>query len=288
MKEYKGMIVFVVIYSLFVCLPAYLIIGFKTMIIAGLYGLYVGYQNNVSSLVGDYANEYGIDLSNDSVFENFIVHADEESYASQVIDSLKNEYDFKSPVRVVGLAVGEVGAFTAPDRLFSKSNTIYLCDGALEAFSTNNVDMKGIIAHEFGHIYYGHSGTSSAIYSSLYIYKELTEKGISFLNNLFASFRSMQATALFAFILLIPIYTLVFFRFLITSIGAGFYMFLSRRNEYQADLFAANAVGKDEYVKSLMLLNKYCPIELSFKERLFYTHPTWEQRIKYIEKHAKN
>lgn len=288
MREYKGIIVFVLVYCLLVCVPAFLIVGSKGLIVSGLYGLYLGFNNNVSEMINLYASEYGVELINEQDLDNFVMTAEEDSYARQVVESLKSEYDFKSPVNVVGLSVSEIGAFTIPDRILGKSNTIYLLGGAMETFKANNVDLKGVLAHEFGHVYYGHGGIANAISNSIHIYKTIAEKGIVVFQNIHMTLRSVSTVSAFAFFLYVPIGLLYAFRFLVNTVVSFLYLFLSRSHEYQADLFAANAVGKDEYLKTLRLLKKYYPDELSFKERLFHTHPTWDQRINYIEKHVKN
>jgi heat shock protein HtpX len=71
----------------------------------------------------------------------------------------------------------------------------------------------------------------------------------------------------------------------------------SRRREFRADLFAAKVVGLDRYTK---LINEFKNIENPKVENatlaffgnvrsldIFSTHPNWDRRLKFVEKHFK-
>ena len=151
------------------------------------------------------------------------------------------------------------------------SRQIFLTDALLQHFSDDEIE--AVVAHEFGHVRYKHILTylmfmivyflSYAIY---YIY-------------IGGPLESLPSTSS-----LVPAIGLVFFISLYFII---IFRALSRRFEYQADLYAAALTGKPDALQLALARLAYLnstPRSIERLFELFQTHPSVDRRIKFIER----
>lgn len=164
--------------------------------------------------------------------------------------------------------------------------TIAVTKGAIETFTPE--ELKGVIAHEFGHITYGHtkalllSVIGNAILSVFVVIIRLFIEVLNFLTIAFSRVSFI--------IILINLINLLFkYVFEMTLIG---FMYLgqiilslnSRSNEFQADNFAYKIGYGEELISALYLLQKISGSrKMSLKEKLTCSHPHIAKRIERLE-----
>lgn len=151
------------------------------------------------------------------------------------------------------------------------SRKIFLTEALLQHFSDDEIEV--IVAHEFGHVRYKHILTYLMFlivyflsYSIYYIYIGQP------LESVLSTFSLLPAIGLVFFI---SLYFVIIFRA------------LSRRFEYQADLYAVTLTDKPDALQlalvRLAYLN-YTPQSIRRLFELFQTHPSVDRRIEFIER----
>lgn len=164
--------------------------------------------------------------------------------------------------------------------------TITVTKGAVETFTPE--ELKGVIAHEFGHISYGH--TKALLLSVignliLSVFVFIIRLGIiicDFLCNVFSRTSIV--------VVVISIINLLFkIMFEVSLIG---FMYIgqvilslnSRSNEFQADSFACKISYGEQLISALYLLQKISISQkMSFKEKMISSHPHISKRIARLE-----
>ena len=150
---------------------------------------------------------------------------------------------------------------------------IFLTDALLERFTIEEIET--IVAHEFGHIRYKHPLTYLLFWMTYFLsYMFL------YLYILVPMERSLPESSI-----LPSIVTIAFVVFYFVFV----FRYLSRRFEYQADLYAARVTGNSEVFKAalsrLAFLN-YFPKSIQRLFEVFHTHPSIDRRIAFIDRLA--
>lgn len=165
-------------------------------------------------------------------------------------------------------------------------NTIAVTKGAIETFTEE--ELKGVLSHEFGHIYFGHtkalllSTIGNLIFSIIVFIASTILRIINFITYLFSHKEAgliMNLLTLIAQIFLnFCIFTFVYISNVILSLN-------SRSNEFQADTYAFEIGYGENLVSALYLLQKITiSSKMSFSERLKCSHPHTSIRIQNLER----
>jgi len=165
--------------------------------------------------------------------------------------------------------------------------TIAVTKGALETFTAD--ELKGILAHEFGHILYGHTKALLLsvignfiftiivwLFRLVFLVIQVISEIVSHFNWLGLAFGLFNMIASF----LVEISVLVFINLsqIILSLN-------SRRNEYEADTFAYEIGYGRELIMSLYLLQKISiNRNLTLSQKMKASHPHVADRIQNLEK----
>lgn len=169
------------------------------------------------------------------------------------------------------------------------SRTIVVTKGAIKTFSEEQ--LKGIIAHEFGHIVHGNTkallfnkignGIFSLAFLPIALIFKLTEKGIKFTENSTYNSKKVSPTLFIISIIKAIINTAQAFLNLFSGIILSAN---SRYCEYLADYYASCIGYGEELTEALYLIS-----ELSFtnehrmNKRLLQDHPIIAKRIERLE-----
>lgn len=166
------------------------------------------------------------------------------------------------------------------------SQTVAVTRGAIATFSRE--ELKGVIAHELGHMFHGHSkalliATIGNLIFTIIIFGIRLMLNISQLLFTIASKYASNGW----------IFVAVSFLFkVLLDIGVLLFMYLgqvilacnSRSNEYQADQFAQEIGYGENLIKALYLLQKTSfHGKLSLSDRLKASHPHLSERIRHLE-----
>lgn len=162
---------------------------------------------------------------------------------------------------------------------FGKSKRIVLYDTLIANFEQNEI--LAVLAHELGHFKFKH------IIKFLIMTVILSFLGFALLGQLSVSMdffhahwiqNSSNSVALLLFSLILPIYT-----FWLSPIFSS----LSRKHEYQADLFAAHQGFREELKSALIKMSKD-NLSPATADRLFiqfyYSHPPLLERLRALNK----
>ena len=164
--------------------------------------------------------------------------------------------------------------------------TIAVTKGAIETF--NQEELKGVLAHEFGHISYGHTKAllltvvGNFILSFFVFLFRTFIKIMGLISSIFASTSpAMLIVNIINWIFSI-LFEITFFLFI--YLGQIILSLNSRSNEYQADSFAYQIGFGEELTQSLYLLQKISMTQkMTLKEKLTSSHPHITQRIERLE-----
>ncbi len=164
--------------------------------------------------------------------------------------------------------------------------TIAVTKGAVETFTPE--ELKGVIAHEFAHIIYGHtkalllSVIGNAILSVFVVIIRLFIEVLNFLTIAFSRV---------SFIIILINLINLFFKYVFEMMLLGF-MYAgqiilslnSRSNEFQADNFAYKISYGEELISALYLLQKISGSQkMTLKEKMLSSHPHIAKRIERLE-----
>jgi len=209
--------------------------------------------------------------------QNYLLPMFEEVY-----ENAKEIYPLlNSDIKIYIIDVMYVNAFAIGRK------TIAVTRGALETFSVE--ELKGVIAHEFGHINYGHTKALllSTIGNLFFTITVFIFRAIFFvfqiICDIFGHFNWLGfALGLFNFVasLLVEISVFLFINLsqIILSLN-------SRTNEIQADTFAYEIGYGRELTGALYLIDKISMSrDLTINQRLRASHPHTAKRIQNLER----
>jgi len=165
--------------------------------------------------------------------------------------------------------------------------TIAVTRGAIETFTPE--ELKGVLAHEFGHMRYGHtkalllSFIGNAVFSVIMWIWNLI---LSIIETISGAFAHMNVVAfvirVMAFAFRVTYSAMIF---IFVYLGEIILSLNSRSNEFQADKFAFSIGYGRELTSGLYLLQKInMGTKLSLAEQMKATHPHLADRIDYLEK----
>ncbi len=149
-------------------------------------------------------------------------------------------------------------------------------------------ELKGILAHEFGHISYGHtkalllSVVGNAIFSILVLIVRVFVWVCSLLSAIFAHTSIVVLiinvlSILFKMLLEVSIFVFLYAGQVILSLN-------SRMNEFEADSFANKVSYGQELLSSLYLLQKLSGSQkMTVREKMTASHPHIAARIERLE-----
>ena len=208
--------------------------------------------------------------------KNYLLPIFEEVYqsAKETNPSLNNN------IKIYIMDVMYVNAFAIGRK------TVAVTNGALETFTEN--ELKGILAHELGHMTYGHtkalllSVIGNFFFSVIVLISRILLSIIEWLSEVLAIFNFMGIIFRFlAFIVRIVIELSIF---IFVNSGELILSANSRANEVQADRFAFDSGYGKELISSLYLLQKISiNTKVKLSERLKASHPHLAYRIEYLE-----
>lgn len=163
--------------------------------------------------------------------------------------------------------------------------TIAVTRGAINTFSEN--ELKGIIAHELGHITYGHTKALllSVVGNSLFTFMIFITKIFLFIADVITTVCTNGSAYLFAKLgLLMSQFTFDISVIIFMGLSQIILSINSRKNEYQADNFASEIGYGEELTSALYLLqNISFEQKPSIFERLTMSHPHITKRIQKLE-----
>lgn len=163
--------------------------------------------------------------------------------------------------------------------------TIAVTKGALETFTPD--ELKGILAHEFGHISHGHTKALllSVVGNLFFTFLIFISKAFLFIAELISALFTNGGAYIFSLIF-VWLTRLCFDLSIIIFMGLGQIILAinSRSNEYQADSFACTIGYGEELTSALYLLQKISMGQkLTLFERMTLSHPHIAKRIKRLE-----
>jgi len=165
--------------------------------------------------------------------------------------------------------------------------TIAVTMGAMTTWTKE--ELKGVLAHEFGHMSYGHTkalllSTIGNIFFYLIVWAFKVILGIvEFLANVFAHFNVLGIA--FSIILFVTRLYVNILIFLFVNLGEIILALNSRSNEIEADTFAYEVGYGRELISGLYLLQKTTMnTKVGIMEQLKASHPHMADRIAHLER----
>ena len=165
-------------------------------------------------------------------------------------------------------------------------NTIIINRGALDAF--NDEQLRAILAHEMGHLFYRDSVRSIAL-----IFSSSATRVVMWFYSLYVVIASMftknakgemgGAAALASWIPIIIFLPVLCINWVGTRVFNLLNMAMSRGAEYRADAFAASLGYKADMISALEVMDSVSVTDNSFIAKLVVTHPAPMQRIGALE-----
>ena len=161
---------------------------------------------------------------------------------------------------------------------FGKNKRIVFFDTLIETLSKNEV--LAVLAHELGHFKKKHI-LKSIIIGTISMFIGFYILGVLF--KLPAFFKAFNVytdesyMALLLFMLVSPAYT-----FLLTPLSS----FFSRKNEYEADTFAAENTDANDLISALLKMYKDNSSSLTphpWYSKFYYSHPPADERVTFLE-----
>ncbi len=196
----------------------------------------------------------------------------------EVYSEAKEQYPYLPKIKVYTIDSLVVNAFAIG------RHTIAVTRGAMETFSED--ELKAVIAHEIGHILYGHTIAlllniiGNGIFSVFVIVAKCV---LSILDLLQTPFEVKTKGISYLFLSLFRfLFNLILFVFMF--IGNVILSANSRANEFQADEFAHQIGYGENLIESLYLLQKMSlGEEMALVERMTASHPLLAKRIGQLE-----
>ena len=164
--------------------------------------------------------------------------------------------------------------------------TVSVTKGAIETFSVD--ELKGVIAHEFGHLSYGHtkalllSVIGNGILSVFVAIIRICIEICNFLTIVFSRVSFIVILINLMNLLCKYVFEMMLLGFI--YLGQLILSLNSRSNEFQADGFAYQISYGEELVTALYLLQKISSTQkMSLKEKMISSHPHIAKRIERLE-----
>jgi len=165
--------------------------------------------------------------------------------------------------------------------------TVAVTKGALETFTEE--ELKGVLAHELGHMTYGHTKAllltviGNFLFSIITFVLRIILRILEFVSKVVALFNVLGI--IFTFLTFIVRIIFEASVFLIQNSSQLFLSINSRSNELIADKFAYDIGFGDELIKSLYVLQKISiNTKLKISEKLMASHPHMAFRIAQLER----
>lgn len=162
---------------------------------------------------------------------------------------------------------------------FGKNKRIVFFDTLLKSLESGEV--ISVLAHELGHLKKKHI-IKTIIMSSFFLLAGLFVLGQLYANpalfNAFGFSSQEPYVALLLFVLILPYYT-----FLFTPVSS----WLSRKNEFEADEFAATYASSNQLVSALLKMYKDNSSTLTphpWYSKFYFSHPPAKERIEFLNK----
>ena len=156
---------------------------------------------------------------------------------------------------------------------FSKNRRIVFYDTLIDLLSPKEI--KAVLAHEIGHYKHNHI-TKSLVISTFIIFIGMFLISQLVNNNNYLEILNLNNSASSQLIALFFTYQIISF------FTDPFFSTLSRKNEYEADMFASKQVHKEHLISSLVKLyksNLSFLIPNKFYAIFYFSHPTVLERI---------
>jgi len=162
-------------------------------------------------------------------------------------------------------------------------NTVAVTKGAVNTFSSD--ELKGVIAHEFGHIANGDTKAMllNVIGNGLFTAIICVIRLVTLIIHMISS--ATEDTPMFSVLASIFRFSMDISLLFFTWLGQIVLSINSRKNEYRADEFAYNAGLGEELIEALYILQKTSvPANVPFPERMKASHPHLASRIARLER----
>lgn len=165
-------------------------------------------------------------------------------------------------------------------------NLIVVTCGAFEAFTDEQ--LRAILAHEMGHLYYRDSVRRVALIFSSFVTRVLmTLYGmyvviVSFFSEN-ARGEHANALALIGWLPVLMFLPIVVLNWIVSKIFYLLNRWMSRGAEYRADAFAASLGYKADMIAALGIINQITTYDNSFLSKILATHPATMLRIGALE-----
>jgi len=165
--------------------------------------------------------------------------------------------------------------------------TVAVTKGAMETFTAD--ELKGILAHELGHISYGHTKArlltviGNFFFTVMILLFKIVLVPMQFISNIMARFSVIGIG--FAVIAFIAQFIVNLAIFLFVHVSHIILALNSRANEIQADTFAYDIGYGRELTSSMYLLQKISmDVNIRFWDKIKATHPHIAKRIANLER----
>lgn len=161
---------------------------------------------------------------------------------------------------------------------FGQNKRIVFFDTLLKTLSSNQV--IAVLAHELGHMKKKHIMqtliiSSLTMFTGLFILGQVYQSEVLFTT--FGVQSNQSYVALLIFLLIVPYYS-----FLLTPVSAWF----SRRNEFEADEFAATNADPKDLIDALLRMYKDNSSTLTphpSYSKFYYSHPPAKERVDFLK-----
>lgn len=207
---------------------------------------------------------------------NYLIPMFEEVY-----EDAKEVYpELNDGIRIYIMDVMYVNAFAIGRK------TIAVTKGAMETFTAE--ELKGVLAHEFGHIFYGHtkalllSVIGNFFFSVIVLFFRIVLYVIQIISNIVAQFNIVGLV--FAIVTFVARLWVDLIIFIFINLSQIILALNSRTNEMQADTFAYEIGYGRQLISGMYLLQKVSMNQkLTISEQMKASHPHISCRIKNLE-----
>ena len=165
--------------------------------------------------------------------------------------------------------------------------TIAITRGAIETFSAE--ELKGIFAHELGHMEYGHTKALllSNIGNAIFTFHIWIIKGVFYVSQALSDMVAKHSFLgrIFSITMLVLRYCIKLGVVLFIHLSEIILALNSRSNEIEADTFAYKIGYGSELISGMYLLQKISMnSKMKFSQRMKASHPHIADRIAHLEK----
>jgi len=168
--------------------------------------------------------------------------------------------------------------------------TVAVTRGAMETFTRD--ELKGILAHELGHMTYGHTKAlllsliGNFLFTAIIFVLRLIVKVLEIISEIIAYVNYLGI--IFRFLLFIVKIIFEISVFIFINAGELFLSINSRANEYQADKFAYDIGFSKQLIEAMYLLQKISiNSKIPLSQKIRASHPHIALRISQLERLEK-